>query len=408
MSGEAAQAYGIPEPAISPFSLGSPRAEALLEAARELGPILGERWQQCNDSHRVSAETMEDFHNAGFFRMLQSADYDGYEMDPQVFYAVLLEVAKTCMSSAWVLGVIGVHNWQMNLFDDEAAAEVWETDARVLISSSYAPVGKVTPVDGGFQLSGRWSFSSGCEHCDWVFLGAVVPTKDSPWDMRNYRTFLLPSEDYEIVANWDVVGLKGTGSHDIVVDKVFVPEHRTHRMRDDNGGAKFKDKSPLYRLPFMQVFSRAVSTPTLGALQGALDRYVEIARTRIAGPVAMKDDPNAKRLAAEVHSNIAGMQRTLFSNFDRLMECAREGGSAELLDRARFRYDTAVVADQCVSMSSRMLKAAGSSGIRNDSRLLKTHLDILASQAHIANVSEPFAVNLGGMLFGQDSTDLSL
>lgn len=390
------------------FSLGSPRAETLLEAARNLGPVLEARQETCNNDRRIPDETIRDFHNAGFFKILQASVYGGYEMDPQVFYAVLLEIAKTCMSSAWVLGVIGVHNWQLNLFDDPAADAVWGKDSSVLISSSYAPLGQVTPVDGGFKLKGRWSFSSGCEHCDWVFLGAVVPTEEAPWDMSNYRTFLLPKGDYKIVDNWDVVGLRGTGSHDIVVDDVFVPEHRTHNMQEDDGGRKFMHKPPLYRLPFMQVFSRAVSTPTLGATEGALEKYIEVARTRRAGPIMMCDDPNAKRLAAEVDSTVASMKSTLFQNFNQLMTCARAGEVMNVLDRARFRHNTAIVADQCVTLSARMLKASGSSAIRHGSALLNQHHDILASQAHIANVSDPFAVNLGGMLFGQDSTDPSV
>ena len=388
--------------------LDSPRAAALLETARKLAPVLESRIETCNNDRRIPDETIADFHQAGFFRILQSGEYGGYEMEPQGFYAVGLEIARTCMSSAWVLSVIGVHNWQMNLFDDAAAQEVWGEDDTVLVSSSYAPVGQVVPVDGGFRLSGRWSFSSGCEHCDWVFLGAVVPTEDAPWDMRNYRTFLLPRGDYQIVDNWDVIGLRGTGSHDIVVKDVFVPEHRTHNMLEDDGGRKFMHKPPPYRLPFMQVFSRAVSTPSLGALEGALEKYIDIAKTRLAGPVPMKDDPNARRLAAQVDAGLAQMKLTLFHNFDELMRAAHAQKAAGLLDRARYRYNTAIVADTCVDLSSRMLKAAGSTGIRNNGALLGQHRDILASQAHIANVSEPFAVNLGGMLLGEASTDLSL
>lgn len=398
-----------PQPAAgNRFSLGSARANTLLQAARNMGPVLEARLETGARNGRIPEETIDDFHNAGFFRILQPQQYGGYEMDPQVFYAVLLELAKTCMSSAWVLGVTGVHNWQLNLFDEAAAEDVWGSDSSVLISSSYAPVGLVTPVDGGFRLNGRWSFSSGCQHCDWVFLGAVVPTAEAPWDLRNYRTFLLPRNNYKIVANWDVVGLSGTGSHDIVVNDVFVPEYRTHHMWADDEGRKFMQAPPLYRLPFMQVFARAVSTPTLGALEGALEKYIEIARTRLAGAVMMKDDPGAQRVAAEVDCAIASMKHTLFQNFDQLMNCARAGEVANLLDRARFRYQSATVVDRCVGLSSRMLKTAGSIAIRSPSPLLQQHHDILASQAHIANVSEPFAVNLGAMLFGHESTDPGL
>ncbi len=392
----------------SAFSMGSPRALALIEAARNLQPVLRERAAQCKSQGRIPDESIADFHRAGFFKILQSQEYGGYEMDPQVFYAVGLELAKACMSSAWVLGVVAVHNWQMNLFDPQASRDVWGADPAVLISSSYAPMGAVTPVEGGFMLSGRWSFSSGCEHCNWVFLGAVVPTEKAPWDMQNYSTFLLPDTDYTIEKNWDVVGLQGTGSHDIVVDNKFVPTHRVHRMREDSSGEKHASKAPLYRLPFMQVFARAVCNASLGAVEGVLEHYCEVGKTRVAGPVPMRNDPTARKVAADAKAGIERMKLTMFSHFDRLMEAAISGNSIALEDRAYFRYETSMVADQCLAISSRMLKAAGSGGIRNGSEMLGRHQDIFASQAHIANISEPFATNLGGILFDQENTDPSL
>lgn len=389
-------------------SLGSPRANELLEKAREMRSVLQERSAQCAASARVPEETIHDFHRAGFFRILQSSQYGGYEMDPQVFYSVVMEVAKGCMSSAWVLSVVGVHNWQLNLFDPRAAEEVWGKDTSVLISSSYAPMGMVERVDGGFKFTGHWSFSSGCEHCDWVFLGAVVPTEDGQWDMHNYRTFLLPAKDYTVEKNWDVIGLRGTGSHDIVVDGVFVPEYRTHFMLEDVTTNKHDSKPPLYRLPFMQIFSRAVCTATLGALDAALEEYIAIAQRRMAGPMMMKDDPNAKRIAARSKAAAESMKITMMQNFDVMLQSARTGCELSMQDRARFRYESALVADQCIALSSAMLKAAGSGAIRNGSQLLGRHLDMLASQAHIANVSDPFEVNLGGIMFGQESTELGL
>ncbi len=361
------------------FSMGSARAASLIDAARALQPALLARAQQCKSQRRVPDETIADFHDAGFFKILQSERYGGFAMDPQVFYAVGLELAKACMSSAWVLGVVAVHNWQLNLFDPEASGDVWGSDPAVLISSSYAPMGRVTPVDGGYMLSGRWSFSSGCEHCQWVFLGAVIPTEDAPWDMENYCTFLLPRPDYSIEENWDVVGLQGTGSHDIVVDNQFVPAHRVHRMKEDRSGEKHRAKPPLYRLPFMQVFARAVCNASLGAVEGVLENYIEVAKTRVAGPVPMRADPSARKVAADAKSAIEHMKLMMFSSFDRLMDAARAGTSLPLVQRAHYRYETAMVADQCVAISSRMLKAAGSGAIRNGSALLSRHQDILAS-----------------------------
>jgi 3-hydroxy-9,10-secoandrosta-1,3,5(10)-triene-9,17-dione monooxygenase len=376
-----------------------------------MAPALREREAQCRAQRRVPDETVAEFREAGFFKILQPEQWGGYAMDPQVFYAVGLEIAKACPSSAWILGVIAVHNWQLAVFDDRAARDVWGDDPSVLISSSYAPVGKVKVVDGGFRLSGRWSFSSGCEHCQWVFLGAVVPTPEAPFDMANYRTFLVPISDYEIVDHWDVVGLQGTGSHDIVVEDAFVPDYRTHKSMDgflcDNPGNAVND-APLYRMPFMQVFVRAVCTATLGACEGALEEFIEVARSRQVGPRKMKDDPFARRLAAEVKTSIEEMKLTMVRNFDAMMDSCRAGEPIPVEDRVRYRYDSAVVADRCLALSGRMLKAAGSSGIRQGSRLLDFHLDMLASQAHVANHANPFADNLGGMLFGEENVDYAV
>ena len=393
------------------YGLQSPRAQQLIEAARAMGPALRERKAQCKADIRVPDETVAEFARAGFFKILQPEQWGGYAMDPQVFYAVGLEIARYCPSSAWILGVIAVHNWQLAVFDDRAAQDVWADDPTVLISSSYAPVGKVKVVDGGFRLSGRWSFSSGSEHCQWAFLGAVVPTPEAPFDMANYRTFLVPISDYEIVHNWDVVGLQGTGSHDIVVDDILVPEHRTHKSMDgflcDNPGNAV-NSAPLYRMPFMQVFVRAVCTATLGACEGALDAYIEVAGTRQVGPNMMKNDPFARVLAAEVKASIEEMKLTMIRNFDAMMACCRAGESIPIEERGRYRYDSAVVADRCLALSGKMLKAAGSGGIRNGSDLLAFHLDILASQAHVANHTIPFATNLGGVMFGEENVDFAV
>ncbi|MEH6583532.1 MAG: acyl-CoA dehydrogenase family protein [Halioglobus sp.] len=393
------------------YGLESARAQEMLASARAMGPVLRERAAQCQAEGKVPDETIADFHKAGFFKVLQPEQWGGYAMDPQVFYAVGLELAKHCMSSAWVLGVVAVHNWQLAVFDDQAAQDVWADDSSVLISSSYAPVGKVKVVEGGFRLSGRWSFSSGSAHCKWAFLGAVVPTPEAPFDMSNYRTFLVPISDYKIVDNWDVVGLQGTGSNDIVVEDVFVPEHRTHKSMDgflcDNPGNKV-NTAPLYRMPFMQVFVRAVCTASLGAIEGSLEAYIEVAKTRAVGPNKMINDPLARLLAAEVKASIEEMKLTLFRNFDAMMECNRQGVPIPIEDRVRYRYDSAVVADRCLEMSGKMLKASGSGGIRNGSELLARHLDILASQAHVANNVTPFGSNLGGVLFGQESVDFAV
>ena len=299
--------------------------EVLVQRARDMIPRLKARAAKCEADRKVPAETVAEMQEAGFFRVLQAKKYGGYEMDPQVFYDVQMALAEGCMSTAWIYGVIGVHNWQIALFDPRASEDVWGKDTNVRIASTYMPKGQVKPVEGGFRFSGRWGFSSGIDHCDWVFLGGLIFNEGQP---PEYRTFLLPKSDYEIVDTWHVMGLKGTGSTDIVVKDVFVPEYRTHKASDGFMGTNPGREvftSDLYKLPFGQIFVRAVSTAAIGALQGALDTFVDFAKVRVGdmGNKTSEQGP-AQLAAAETAVAVDEMKLVLRRNFEVLQTKIRE------------------------------------------------------------------------------------
>src|SRR5581483_6299210 len=170
------------------------------------------------------------------------------------------------------------------LFAEPAAQDVWGRDPNTRISSSYMPVGRVTAVPGGYRLSGRWAFSSGSAHCEWVILGANVPAASAEGKPEP-RNFLVPRADYRIIPNWDVVGLRATGSNDILVEDAFVPEYRTLREMDMFNlqcPGQQHNTAALYRIPFAQIFNRTVSTTSLGALQRALTTFVDATREKRA------------------------------------------------------------------------------------------------------------------------------
>jgi 3-hydroxy-9,10-secoandrosta-1,3,5(10)-triene-9,17-dione monooxygenase len=175
----------------------------VLAAVKDLLPGIAARADQAEADRKIPAETIAELQEAGVFRMLQPQRWGGLEADPVEFYEVIRALAATCGSTGWVSSVVGVHPWQLALFPDQAQQDVWGEDSSTLVSSSYAPTGKLTKVDGGFQLSGRWSFSSGCDHCSWVLLGAMQLGEDGkPVDMF---TILVPRSDYDIEDVWDVV-----------------------------------------------------------------------------------------------------------------------------------------------------------------------------------------------------------
>ena len=202
-------------------------SSGLAEHARALAAELSAAVAEADQLRRLPDATWKLLLESGFLRALQPARWGGGEVELVDFLDAVFELSRVNPSAGWVAGVIGVHPWQLALFDEQAQEEVWGEDAATMHSSSYNPTGTAVPVDGGYQVSGRWSFSSGCDHCRAVNLGAVVREQRGAGDLADFRSFLLLEGDYRIDDTWHVAGLRGTGSKDIVVDGVFVPTHRT-------------------------------------------------------------------------------------------------------------------------------------------------------------------------------------
>ncbi len=380
--------------------------------ARELAPGLVARGAEADALRRIPDSTIAEFREAGFFRMLQPSRWGGHEVDPKTFFDTQIAIATACPSSAWVLGVIGVHAWQLALFDQRAQEDVWAKDSNVLISSSYAPTGKVQRVEGGYRITGRWSFSSGCDHAEWVFLGGFVPPEGDS-KTPDMRTFLVPRADYVIDDNWHVAGLKATGSKDIVVENAFVPEHRTHKLIDGykrTSPGNAVNPAPLFKIPFGQIFVRSVSTSAIGAAQGALDAFRDVASKRIAAGDASKvaEDPSTQVACAEAAAAIDEVKLVLYRNFDELMTAARAGADMPIDRRIRFRYDSSMAVVKCAAAVDRLFTASGGRAIFLNSPILRYFLDVHAARAHYANNPDKPGRNFGGTQLTLKNTDFFL
>lgn len=384
----------------------------LRQRARAMVPRLKARQQETNRLGRLPQASIDEIQECGFFRIMQPKRWGGYEMEPAHFFDVQMTLAEGCMSTAWVLGVVAIHNWQLGLFDDRAQRDVWGENDATLISSSYMPVGKVTRVEGGFQLSGRWGFSSGSLHCDWAFLGAMVPPEKAG-DPPDYRTFLVPRKDYRIEQNWDVSGLEGTGSNDIIVENALVPDYRTHRSMDGflcNSPGNAVNKAPIFRLPFGQIFVRAVSSSSIGCLQGVVNSFIDVNRNRIGinDGAKVAQEPNVQMAIANASAVIDECKTVMFRNFDLMLDYAKQGVTPPLQDRIKMRFDASLVAKKCTDAINEMFICCGAMGIFRSHPLNRAWLDINAGRTHVANNHFKFGRNLGGTLFGFDNQDYFL
>lgn len=392
--------------ALKPADAVIPSEGELVARARAMIPVLKSRAKQCVANRDVSKETIAEMQDAGFFRILQPRRWGGYEMHPNVFFEVQKALAEGCMSTGWMYGVVGCHPYELALFHDEAQAEVWGSDASMLVSSTYQPVGKVTRVDGGFRLSGHWGFSTGSVHCGWVLLGAMVPPSEEggPPDMR---TFLLPRSDYTIGTDaWQTFGLQGTGSHDIVVDDVFVPEYRTHRAVDgflcDNPGQKEND-GPLYTLPWAQVFVRSVSTAAFGGARAAVNAAMKIMQDRISTNTgkASRADPNLHAAIARAHAQILEMENTLRLTMDEIIILAEAGQPIPMEKRSLFAYNSSTVVRRLADLVDDIVQLLGGRAIYMTSEIIQPWLDLHAGRAHVANDPANRVSDVVGTMLGE-------
>jgi 3-hydroxy-9,10-secoandrosta-1,3,5(10)-triene-9,17-dione monooxygenase len=391
----------------------APAPSELIARARALIPTLAARAAKAEQDRRVPVETIADMQAAGLFRVFQPKRWGGYEMDPATYFEIQLALAEGCMSTGWVYGVVGLHPWLMGLFDDRATQEVWGTDDATLICSSLMPTGTAVAAPGGFRLSGRWKFSSGCEHCNWAYLGGT-PTEDGkPKGLPADRSiFLVPRSDYAIEDTWRVSGLKATGSHDVVVQDAFVPAYRRLRWIDNFnclGPGQAVNTSVLYRWIFGQIFFRGVSTPALGALQGMLDAFLRYGSARVARGARAVDDPSVQLVVAEVATAIDEMKTILFRNLDTLRGFAERGERPPLRGRMAYKFHSALVGERCSVLAARLFKAAGGAGLYTDLPFGRILADITAGRQHISNQFESIGRSYGAALFGiEEQKDLML
>jgi 3-hydroxy-9,10-secoandrosta-1,3,5(10)-triene-9,17-dione monooxygenase len=379
--------------------------DQLIGRARAMIPALRSRASGHAEERRISAQTIDELRQGGLFRVLQPRRWGGYELDPGVFAEIQMALAEGDFSTAWVYGVVGVHPFQLSLFDDRAARDVWGEDDSTLIASTYMPTGRATPVDGGFRFSGRWKFSSGSEHCAWVLLGGLVGDPAA----GDYRTFLLPRADFRIEDTWHVLGLKGTGSQDIVVADVFVPAYRVHNLADAYGGrspGQAVNTGWLYELSFPLVFGRAVTNGCIGALQAFLDAFRDYGAKRVGTTgSATARDPDAQLACAEALAAIIEMKATLHRNFAIQKEYALRGEPTPLDQRLLFKYQSAAVAERCLDIASKMFKCVGGSGAFDSHPFGRLYADLIVARQHVSNQSQVSGRNLGATLLGLENGD---
>jgi alkylation response protein AidB-like acyl-CoA dehydrogenase len=351
--------------------------EELRRRTLKLVPALRERAARTEQLRQIPFETVQDLVSSGLIRIGNPPRYGGLDIDYDAVFDVGYELGRACGSTAWCYCLWTAHNWWIGHFPEQAQEEFFASGPDTLASSGLNPGGaKAEPVAGGLRVSGRWGFSSGCDAASWAIL--AVPSPNGPiW-------VLIPRPAYEILDTWFTSGMRGTGSKDVIVKEVFVPQHRImdpSRAGDGEWTGWELHRRLSYRLPFRCMTGWDLLVPLIGIAQGAVDEFTSRLRGT-SGPGRTAD-------SALVQVRLAEAAVEVDAAWELHQRCIREMlGKAEReeaftnLERARYRRDKSFAARLCLQAVNRLFEGSGGRAIAESEAMQRFHRDIHAGSHH--------------------------
>jgi 3-hydroxy-9,10-secoandrosta-1,3,5(10)-triene-9,17-dione monooxygenase len=362
-------------------------AEEAVDRARQIAGRLESRRAETEKLRRLPDETVGDMRESGLLRLNQAARWGGPELGVEAVFDALSEIAYADATVGWVFGVLATHFWLACLFSEEAQRDMWAADPTAMMSSSFvAAESRCERVDGGYRISGRWPFSSGSPHCDWVMLGIMVaPSQvDAP---PTVRWGLLPRSDYEIADDWYTFSLKGTASNSILVEDAFIPDYRVVDPADVARGTSpgsMVNPSPIFRLPFAPALVFYMAAPTMGGASRVFDNWIEhmgSKRAAFTGEAFRDQMPTVIR-AGELSAQLDAA-RTVLKTAARGVDTAlRSGKPISQAFGMRAGRDATFAVRLCVEVVDTCMQFAGGSGLFDSNPIQKGWRDVHGTSAH--------------------------
>jgi len=372
--------------------------EGLVQCARNLVPLLRERQEACEAAGQMLDETNRELIGKGFYRVLQPRRFGGYEFDMPTFARVMAEIARGCPSTGWVLALTAGHAHTLSaFFPEQTQIEVFGAtgEYRAPLVGGAGPT--VHRVDGGYVVNGSWDYSSGCDVATHFIGNAVLPAPEPEQPPLKRVMVLLNRADYTILNNWDVIGMRGTGSRRVSVHEVFVPAHHViEGTRDEQGARNAPGRqvhaNPMYRAGRMgSVLLGEMAAVAVGVAQGALDVYQEDlgGRKSPLPPYAPRtEQPEFQRHFGEAFGMVDLAESALARGMQRYMEWSREDADGgEPFSDARDRrlqlleQNVTHLAAEAVDV---LWRTAGTSSAKIGGRLLRYFRDMSVLRTHIA------------------------
>ena len=375
-----------------------------IAAARALTPRLAARAAQCEALRRCPDETINDLYTSGLMRMMQPRLFGGSELGADVLLEVMLEMCKSCASTAWVWLNLATHSWNIGQFELQAQHDVWDADPNAVAVTGIAfPCGKAVAAVGGYRVSGKWPFGSGVDAATWLLAGAMLDG-GAP-DER--RVMLIPQSDFHSLDDWRTYGLAGTGSHTVVAEDVFVPSHRTLDAQLFAEGTQVPGgrvhASPIFRLPTFGMVPLGIARAAAHELTAQLRRRAgTYSGARLAELVPMQlrlaETMTAvtffeTQFRADMNEMIA--QTTAFDSAKN-----GSGSGSPLDDKLRWKSNLAWGVRLAKQVLDNVMAMSGAGGLASSGVLQRQFRDLNAAAAHIALTWDVQAPAYGQNLLG--------
>lgn len=383
--------------------------ERLSSAIRELGPTFKARAAATEKNCTVAPENVRALREIGFFKLVQPRAVGGYEQDFALLVDLTNEIAKSCAATAWVCGLLAAHQWLLASFPAQAQHDVWDADPEALLCGSYAPVAKAIAVDGGYRLSGRWSFASGCDNARWAFCAALVPAA-SESGLLAPAFLLVPASDYTIEDTWQVIGLAGTGSKTLVLDEVFVPAHRILTFQQTTSGktpgAEIYADNPTFGVPMLCNIPSCLAAVAVGAAFGALDDYLAATSRRVTrGAIAgasnrMADFATVQLRVADAAASADAAREILLRDVKACAQAMRDGRDVTVDDRITCRRGQAFAVSLAIRATEALNASTGGLGLNLSNPVQRAWRDTNAVGRHISMNWDVVGTMYGQLVLG--------
>lgn len=357
----------------------------LVRRAQALKPLLAAHTREAERLRRPVDAVWDALRRSGIFYHFVPRAYGGLEFDVDTFIDAMLPLAEGCASTGWVAAFCVEHNWMLAQFPKGAQDETFGGDFPYVIAPGVtSPPGVMTPVEGGYRVTGRWKWGTGVMHADWILASGMIPGDNPPRMMF----FAAPAQDAHVLDTWHMDGMIGTGSNDITLHDVFVPEHRVIDMGEMRVGAAPGSKvhsNPIYRMPMLPFLAVTAAIPALGAARTAVAEFREqLSKRVILGTATTQaEKPAAQMRLAHAHVLATTAERVIRAAGAKNLELAARPEIAKVEERIELRAEIAFAVSLCRDAVRTVCEAAGAGAHSLDNPLQRALRDIHVMSNHV-------------------------